>query len=533
MIVERAYPRVFAEVDELHQARYHLALRYIQPGHRILDAACGAGYGSHYMAANSMCESVVGIDVSPEALQWAEEYFRSDKITFVQGDLTTAFAERLPHRQYDLITSFETLEHLADDRGFLTQLRQLLKPGGYLLLSCPNEDLVPWREANNPYHFRHYRTAELTQLLQEQGFHVVDHYSQTWMAPLFRGHGGEVNIVVCRSDQANVIPFTDFDSIIGTCQVLKSTRNDISDLLPYMAIHARFQELLGAYIQFARAVDLVAQGNYEAARAAASQVNPTLCPEREFVLGMASEGLGDRTGAAGHYVRVIQLEDKVTGELLAQAQRRLESVRPQQRAPLRVDGWNTVAAERFLDPGDASKLDELLACTVADVILAPVVYPVFEGHRMARWEPIAWRDRPDPDRVERVRLYVRGEDPDFWYSEGYQAFIAENFAEALAHFTDLYGKTDDPLDQAVLIRWIALCMIELGRDAEAIQLLTDAVELFPDYTDLRYILCRAAQLAGVTDGLAEMAAPALQAGDSTGYPEFFFDIRGLLLRQSE
>lgn len=530
LIVERATPRVFSEVDRVHQARYHLALSYVGQGARILDAACGVGYGAYYLATNSNCEAVTAVEVSDEALEWAKEHFASDKITFVQADLTEDFTVKLPSDQYDLITCFETLEHLKDDRFFLTQVRRLLKPGGLLLLSVPNEDLVPWATANNPWHFRHYRTTELVELMGEMGFHVVDGYSQTWSTPIYRGFGGEVNVVVCQNVQGHPMAYNDLEAIGAKCHALASRSTEITGLLGSIALSQRFEEMLVAYQQFSRAVELVSQKAFDQAIAAAAPIEPALCPERDFVLGLAFEGKHDTETAAAHYRALLSKGDHIKEELARKAEARLNAIAPATPITVEFEGWDLIPAHCFFDAGELTKLQRLLSYTDADVVLAPVVYELFPEHQTARWEPVAWRRGGGSEKLEKVRAYVRGESPDLWYGDAYQAFKVEDYGTAFSLFAGHYEESSDPLDQAVLVRWLALCLIELGRDEQAVELLTDSLQVHPGYADLRYLLAQVLSLNGEAAMVEGLVAPVMTAGDSVDYPEFFYDIRGLLLR---
>lgn len=546
MVEERLTPRAFSEADKVHQARYHLALSYVQPGARILDAACGVGYGARYLAENSLCEAVVAIDVSDEALEWAQRYFRSEKLTYIQADLSEEFATKLPLDQFDVITSFETVEHLKDDRSFLTQVRRLLKPGGHLLLSVPNEEVVPWEQANNPWHYRHYTTPELLALMQEMGFHVVDGYSQTWVTPIYRGFGGHVNVVVCQNVEAPAVQFNALEKISATCQVLATTDNEVATVLPLVSLKTRFDEMLAAQVSFAQALKLTHLRQYDRAIALASQIEPSLCPERDYVLGTAYEGRQEVGAAVAHYRRLLARRDGIKVALVRRAEERLaaiapqalerpveegqEATAPQARRLVAYGDWDVVSPERFLDEGGLIKLQRLLAYTEADVVLAPVLYELVPEHRVARWEPVAWRRGGEGERLEKLRVYVNGDTPDLWYGDAYEAFKGQNYEQAFSLFADHYESTTDPMDQVVLVRWLVLCLVELEKDEEAVELLTDALQVHPEYADLRYLLVQILRLNGETGPLEEVVGPALNAGDSVDYPEFFYDIRGLLLR---
>lgn len=144
-----------------HRARYHLAAAYVT-GADVLDVACGSGLGAPVLLAAGT-ERLIGLELSHEALEVAAR-FRCDRFLPAQADGT-----RIPARNdtFDVITSFETVEHIHDDERFVMELARVLRPGGLLVLSTPNAlhtKPVDGRPAN-PFHVREYAPHELQALL--------------------------------------------------------------------------------------------------------------------------------------------------------------------------------------------------------------------------------------------------------------------------------------------------------------------------------------------------------------------------------
>ncbi|MFC0213466.1 class I SAM-dependent methyltransferase [Paenibacillus chartarius] len=119
-----------------HVSRYYFAAPYARG--RVLDLACGTGYGSHMIAKERKREvtEVVAVDLDEETLRYAKREYHHQKITFLQGD---AADRSLPERlgQFDTILCFETFEHIADEAALMDNLYRMLKPGGILVLSSP------------------------------------------------------------------------------------------------------------------------------------------------------------------------------------------------------------------------------------------------------------------------------------------------------------------------------------------------------------------------------------------------------------
>ncbi len=148
-----------------HLARYMLA-RALAPGRRVLDVACGEGYGAYLLAEQWGAASVDAVDLAPEALAVAQAHFAHSRIRYHVHDalrLTELFAGR----QFDLIVSLETMEHVSDAERFLAELARLRAPDGIVVLSCPN-DWWYYRtsEERNPFHVRKFRLEEFLALGQ-------------------------------------------------------------------------------------------------------------------------------------------------------------------------------------------------------------------------------------------------------------------------------------------------------------------------------------------------------------------------------
>jgi len=158
---ERFTPECVREIWYEHMHRYALASHWCQ-GLKVLDAACGEGYGSALLAGTAA--EVTGLDISGEAIRHARErYGGVDNLDFETGDCT-----RLPFAdgEFQCIVSFETLEHLEDQAGMLAEFRRVLNPDGFLLLSSPDRAVYSEELGNrNEFHVRELNRDELLELL--------------------------------------------------------------------------------------------------------------------------------------------------------------------------------------------------------------------------------------------------------------------------------------------------------------------------------------------------------------------------------
>jgi SAM-dependent methyltransferase len=170
---ERFIPGTRGEIWVEHWHRYHFAALW-SAGRRVLDVACGEGYGSALLARNAA--AVTGVDVSTRAVEHAARtYAGIGNLRFVAGSCA-----QLPiaDASLDLVVSFETLEHIAAQAQFMDEVARVLAPRGILLLSCPNKREYSDRRAfANEFHVRELYRDELQALVAPR-FPAIDWYGQ-------------------------------------------------------------------------------------------------------------------------------------------------------------------------------------------------------------------------------------------------------------------------------------------------------------------------------------------------------------------
>ncbi|HWC96260.1 MAG TPA: methyltransferase domain-containing protein [Candidatus Sulfopaludibacter sp.] len=167
---ERLIPgQVDVDLLNEHMARYMFAARLAR-GKRVLDAGCGAGYGSAELARSAA--SVVGVDVAPEAVAFASEHYQSENLTFHQA---SCLAMPFPDAAFELVVGFEVIEHLEDWRGFLAEVARVLAPTGQFIVSTPNKLYYTesrGEEGANPFHVHEFEFEEFRSELQAVFPHV-------------------------------------------------------------------------------------------------------------------------------------------------------------------------------------------------------------------------------------------------------------------------------------------------------------------------------------------------------------------------
>ena len=161
---ERTLPDV---PEENYWFRRHLVVyRWIAQrcaGKRVVDMACGEGYGAAVLAETAA--EVIGVDANPEAFEHARLRYRAPNLRFERA-LVEEFADRAP---YEAIVFLQTIEHVHDPAQLLTRFASLLAPGGVLYVTTPNRLTLAPRGAersDNPWHVREYSPEEFATLLR-------------------------------------------------------------------------------------------------------------------------------------------------------------------------------------------------------------------------------------------------------------------------------------------------------------------------------------------------------------------------------
>lgn len=158
---ERELGQTFSHVALEHLHRYAMA-RELSQGKRVMDIACGTGYGSRLLAQNAT--AVTGVDIDAASIAYAQKNYSANNVTFKQGSATDIPME---DQCIDLVVSFETLEHFAAQEAFIKEIKRVLLPGGIVIISTPdksnfNASIHP---QTNPHHIKELSTDEFKDLM--------------------------------------------------------------------------------------------------------------------------------------------------------------------------------------------------------------------------------------------------------------------------------------------------------------------------------------------------------------------------------
>jgi 2-polyprenyl-3-methyl-5-hydroxy-6-metoxy-1,4-benzoquinol methylase len=142
----------------MHIATYEYAKNLIKDK-KVLDFGCGSGYGTHMLSENA--KSIVGVDISSEAVDYAKKEYNSSNLSFMT-------ISELGNEKFDVITSFQVIEHVPNDHEYTAKLSKLLNPGGILIISTPDKKNRLFKYIQQPwniFHLKEYTPESLKKLL--------------------------------------------------------------------------------------------------------------------------------------------------------------------------------------------------------------------------------------------------------------------------------------------------------------------------------------------------------------------------------
>ena len=193
---ERVVPdQVDADLWNEHLSRYVFTSR-LSRGKRVLDIGCGTGYGAARLGDSAA--AVIGVDISAEAVAYANEHYSGHKLSFaVASGMALPFAAAA----FDLVIAFEMIEHLTDWEALLAEARRVLRPSGQFVVSTPNTRFYAEsrrKSGPNPFHEHEFEFEEFRDALGRHFPHVSlflqNHGPSITFQPIEAATGAEVRV---------------------------------------------------------------------------------------------------------------------------------------------------------------------------------------------------------------------------------------------------------------------------------------------------------------------------------------------------
>ncbi len=174
---ERFTPECEREIWYEHYHRYAFAKRVVE-GKKVLDIASGEGYGSYILSG--FAKSVIGMDIDSASIKHAKNKYQNKNLKYIKA---SCLAIPLEDESVDVVVSFETLEHLAEQKEMLAEFNRVLKKNGLLIISTP--DKKHYSDAtgfSNEFHVKELYKDEFKFLLDEHWQH------QSWYSQAMAFH---------------------------------------------------------------------------------------------------------------------------------------------------------------------------------------------------------------------------------------------------------------------------------------------------------------------------------------------------------
>lgn len=245
---ERFVPTEQGKIRIEHYHRYAFVLNMVADK-AVLDVACGEGYGSALIA--DVAQSVVGVDLSEEAVFHARSTYGRENLTFVCGG---AASLGFPDDSFDVVVSFETVEHLLEQEQMISEIRRVLRPDGFLVISSPNRPIYSEESGErNEFHVKELDFNELDSLLKSQ-FQQVKYCGQRiLMSSVIQPLDSSPNISSVWSDTGSQLSpgaarLTDPVYFMAVCSAYNAAVPD----LEMSVLYPESLDLVKHYVGFAR-----------------------------------------------------------------------------------------------------------------------------------------------------------------------------------------------------------------------------------------------------------------------------------------
>jgi 2-polyprenyl-3-methyl-5-hydroxy-6-metoxy-1,4-benzoquinol methylase len=293
---ERFVPGVAGEIVYEHVHRYAFA-RELVVGKRVLDAACGEGYGSALLA--SRAAAVTGVDLDAATIAHASARYGSvPGLGFVAASVTGL---PLADASVDVVVSFETIEHLPAEAQprMLAEFARVLTPGGFLILSAPN--CVEYSERRgyaNPFHLREHDRDELDALLARHFAARTFLRQRLWMGSTIWREGGERGTAMAQAGD-----------VAGVAEA------PLPEAMYYLAIAAREPAALPSPVASLWLFSDAAETELERAHGHAREAM-----RLDGILGERTAMLDRKTAHVEHLEKLVAYRDGIIAERDAQVQ---------------------------------------------------------------------------------------------------------------------------------------------------------------------------------------------------------------------
>lgn len=318
---ERFLPECTGEIWAEHWHRYLFAARHVA-GKDVLDAACGEGYGSAWLARHA--KSVTGLDIDVPTIATARAKYAAPALRFEVGSIAAMpFADA----SFDCAISFETLEHLVEQDAMLAELRRVLRPDGLLIISTPNRlEYSDKRNFRNEFHVRELYEDEFRALLA--GHFGAQHWygqklvfnSALWPLPASTGGGLQGEWIAVDAADQQMPPAMYFVALAAAAEALLPPMTTVTLLAdPTEAMYREFMLTVARTGTLERLVDereklVVERDRQLSALAARAGSMEKLIAERERLIAERDGQLVRANDRLANFERLLADRERIIVE---------------------------------------------------------------------------------------------------------------------------------------------------------------------------------------------------------------------------
>jgi ubiquinone/menaquinone biosynthesis C-methylase UbiE/glycosyltransferase involved in cell wall biosynthesis len=175
------------EIHYEHLHRYRFAKEFVR-NKKVLDLACGEGYGSFMLAEKA--ESVIGIDIDESTIRHASSKYIKENLEFIEGSITNVPIKG--ENIFDVVICFEALEHIEEHDKLMKEVKRLLTVAGIFIVSTPNKyTYTDQSNFQNPFHLKELYFDDFKDLLSNNFQHAYIYgqkiYPSSNIFPFFKG----------------------------------------------------------------------------------------------------------------------------------------------------------------------------------------------------------------------------------------------------------------------------------------------------------------------------------------------------------
>jgi ubiquinone/menaquinone biosynthesis C-methylase UbiE len=161
-----------SEIMIHHLHRYAISLELAR-NKKVLDIASGEGYGSNLLA--QVAQEVIGVDIDESVVKFASNKYKKNNLSFKTGSTSAIPSE---DNQFDVIISFETIEHHDEHEKMMSEFKRVLKPDGIVIISSPDKkNYTDIPNYTNHFHVKELYKEEFKDLMNKY-FTYSNHYNQ-------------------------------------------------------------------------------------------------------------------------------------------------------------------------------------------------------------------------------------------------------------------------------------------------------------------------------------------------------------------